>query len=252
MPYMVDSKLTKTVGEHWVCATLARHDWAPALTRDGLERTDILAAATHLDHRPTIEVQVKSATAGSRLTSWPLGGIALEIARSSHEWVVLVSLPSLPIAPRGFVVPRDHASAATWVAHQHWLTDPLAAAGSRNAGISQARIQLPVWEGYEDRWDLLDKPATDALVLLPRWIRAHVTEGSCGIPSPRPHRVPYRRWRAPVSHPGPSTARRRSWNRDLLGLREAFHDQLDRLRARRCCPSRAIGFFYEASPRPAR
>jgi hypothetical protein len=42
MPYMVDSKLTKTVGEHWVCATLARHDWAPALTRDGLERTDIL------------------------------------------------------------------------------------------------------------------------------------------------------------------------------------------------------------------
>jgi hypothetical protein len=39
----MDTKMIKTVGEHWVCATLARYGWAPALTRDGLERTDILA-----------------------------------------------------------------------------------------------------------------------------------------------------------------------------------------------------------------
>jgi hypothetical protein len=40
-PYdMTDRKMTKTVGEHWVCATLARHGWAPALTRDGLERVN--------------------------------------------------------------------------------------------------------------------------------------------------------------------------------------------------------------------
>jgi hypothetical protein len=31
---MPDNKMTKSVGEHWVCATLARHRWAPALTRD--------------------------------------------------------------------------------------------------------------------------------------------------------------------------------------------------------------------------
>jgi hypothetical protein len=42
----VDTKMVKTVGEHWVCATLARHGWAPALTRDGLERTDILSQST--------------------------------------------------------------------------------------------------------------------------------------------------------------------------------------------------------------
>jgi len=60
---MVDTKMTKTVGEHWVCATLARHDWAPALTRDGIARTDILAVGTLLPNRPTVEIQVKTASA---------------------------------------------------------------------------------------------------------------------------------------------------------------------------------------------
>ena len=104
---MADNKMIKTVGEHWVCATLARHKWAPALTRDGLERTDVLAVATHLDHRPTIEIQVKTATEGTRLTSWPIGLKAQEIAKSVYEWFVLVLLPTLPAAPRAFVVPRD-------------------------------------------------------------------------------------------------------------------------------------------------
>jgi len=37
-----DNKLT-AVGEHHVCAQLARREWAPSLTRDRLARTDILA-----------------------------------------------------------------------------------------------------------------------------------------------------------------------------------------------------------------
>lgn len=56
---MVDRKMTKTVGEHWVCATLARHNWAPALTRDGIARTDILAvgpkASSCLGRRKTAQ-----------------------------------------------------------------------------------------------------------------------------------------------------------------------------------------------------
>lgn len=43
---MADTKQTKTVGEHHVAAELARRGWAPALTRDGVERTDILAVDT--------------------------------------------------------------------------------------------------------------------------------------------------------------------------------------------------------------
>ncbi len=183
---MSDNKMIKTVGEHWVCATLARHAWAPALTRDGLERTDILAVATHLDHRPTIEIQVKTATKGARITSWLIGLKAQEIARSAYEWFVFVLLPEVSAAPRAFVVPRDHVSAATWIAHQHWLTDPSAPRGKRNTSLNMARIQMVVWEGYEDRWDLLDMRTTDVPVLLPSWLRERAQEKRVGLPPGHP------------------------------------------------------------------
>jgi hypothetical protein len=163
---MVDRKLIKTAGEHWVCATLARHSWAPALTRDGIERTDILAVSTRLAHRPTVEIQVKTATGRGSLTSWPLGAITRLVAASQHEWFVLLLLPRFPLEPRAFVVPRDHASPATWVVQQNWLTDPSVPEGKRNAGMSQARIRLIIWQGYENCWDLLGTPTSEVRVRL--------------------------------------------------------------------------------------
>jgi hypothetical protein len=127
----VDTKMVKTAGEHWVCATLARYGWAPALTRDGLERTDILAVGTHLPHRPTIEVQVKTASQRGETTNWPLGAKAQLFAESDLEWFALVLLPELPRTPRAFIVPRDHLSAATWIVHQEWL----------HRSVSTCRIQ---------------------------------------------------------------------------------------------------------------
>jgi predicted AAA+ superfamily ATPase len=62
---MADTKQTKTIGEHLVASELARRGWAPALTRDGLERTDILAVDTGPSRR-MVEIQVKSA----RTTTW--------------------------------------------------------------------------------------------------------------------------------------------------------------------------------------
>lgn len=55
-----DTKMTKSAGEHWVCSVLARNGWAAALTRDGLERTDILAVQVAADSRTPIEIQVKA------------------------------------------------------------------------------------------------------------------------------------------------------------------------------------------------
>jgi hypothetical protein len=46
-----DRKVIKSAGEHWVASMLARNGWAPALTRDALERTDILAVKNS-DERP--------------------------------------------------------------------------------------------------------------------------------------------------------------------------------------------------------
>jgi hypothetical protein len=68
---MPDTKLTKPAGEHWVCSVLARLDWGPALTRDGLERTDILAVRS-TETRRMVEIQVKAANAQHRSanTNW--------------------------------------------------------------------------------------------------------------------------------------------------------------------------------------
>ncbi|MFI5728530.1 hypothetical protein ACIA49_00300 [Kribbella sp. NPDC051587] len=183
---MPDNKMTKSAGEHWACAMLARHGWAPALTRDGLARTDILAVATHLEDRPAVEIQVKAATAGNGRTTWLLGN-AGSLASSQHEWFVFVMLPKrLKSPPRGFVVPRDHVVAARWMIHQEWLTNPEVPAGKRNTPIKSARVSDVVWAGYEDRWDLLGTDTSKVPVLFPSWVRGYAEQERIGLPPGHP------------------------------------------------------------------
>lgn len=191
---MVDTKMVKTVGEHWVCATLARRNWAPALTRDAIARTDILAVGTDLPHRPMVEIQVKTASDVGNQTSWALGGVTQIVAASEHEWFVFVLLPKLPAAPMAFVVPRNHVSAATWIVHENWRTDPSIPKGQRNAGLDRARIRMDIWQGYEGRWDLLENPTSEAPVLLPGRLRDLAQNKRVGLPPNHPwnHELP--RW----------------------------------------------------------
>src|SRR5256885_482221 len=110
---VVDNKLTGSSGEHYVCYALARQGWAASLTRDGLQRTDILAVNT--DSRRVVEIQVKAAVPVGT-PSWMLGTRGLVPAESHHEWYVFVALtPSIDRAPTCYVVPRDHVAAATWI-----------------------------------------------------------------------------------------------------------------------------------------
>lgn len=109
--HVVDTKQTKTIGEHYVAAELARRGWAPALTRDGLERTDILAVFAQPDNRRMIEVQVKTAQGSpSRSVNWPLGAKAQGPSQHEREYFVMVAVPyELEIPPRCFhcsTVPR--------------------------------------------------------------------------------------------------------------------------------------------------
>jgi len=183
---MVDHKLTKSVGEHWTCSMLARAGWSPALTRDGIARTDILAVATHIETRPAIEIQVKTATGSGRNTNWALGKNTQDLDRSGREWFVLVAVPPLPAPARGFVVPRNHLAAAVWIDHRNWLTMPGVPSGTRNAPLEQARVQLSVFEAYENRWDLLDEETHSTPILLPSWLRACCTEPRVGLPPGHP------------------------------------------------------------------
>jgi hypothetical protein len=177
---MTDTKLIKGAGEHWVASVLCGLGWAAALTRDGLERTDILAV--HVATGRMIEVQVKAATHSAK-PNWRINQKAQQPARSDREWFVLVALATEPwAAPRAFVAPRDHVAAAAWIQHQDWLTAPGIPAGQRNAGFEQARIYTDVLSDYESRWDLLDRSTTEAPVLLPARFRELANAERVGLP----------------------------------------------------------------------
>lgn len=191
---VADTKQTKSIGEHYVCAMLARHDWAPALTRDGLERTDILAVHTRAD-RPMVEVQVKSSRMSSGKVSWPLGPKSQMPARHEREWFVLVAIPADSQQQiRCFVVPRNHVAAAAWIEHMEWLTEPGIPAGTRNAGVDLARSSLSTFHRYEDRWDLLLEPARQAPVLLPGRFHGLARGSRVGLPPDHPWHAALPNW----------------------------------------------------------
>lgn len=178
--------MVKSAGEHWVCSVLARLGWGAALTRDGMERTDILAVRAD-GKRPTVEIQVKAATDAGDRSNWLLGMKAQQRALSSREWFVFVLVPAAPdAAPRAFVVPRDHVAAAAWIVHMDWLTDPAAPPGKRNTPVAQARVNVEAWEAYEGRWDLLNASAHQAGVLLPPWFRPLAMSNRVGLPPGHP------------------------------------------------------------------
>jgi len=181
---VADTKQTKTIGEHHVASELARRGWAPALTRDGLERTDILAVFTTPEKRRMIEVQVKTAReSGAGLVNWPLGVKTQGPSQHEREYFVLVAVPDdLELPPRSFVVPRSHVAAAAWMEHMDWLTDPTVEAGKRNAPVDRARVKLATFEGYENRWDLLLVDEDEAPVLLPSRFHDLAQDRRVGLP----------------------------------------------------------------------
>lgn len=194
---MADTKQTKTIGEHHVAAELARREWAPALTRDGLERTDILAVLTDKDApRRLIEIQVKAAR-GTNMNriSWPLNAKAQQPSLHGREYFVMVAIPEVSSLPlRNFILPRSHVAAAAWIEHMHWLTEPGIPIGQRNAPVDRSRVRLQTFESYEDRWDFLlaDEPAVP--VLLPRHYRELAQDGRVGLPPEHPWKKSLPSW----------------------------------------------------------
>lgn len=183
---MADTKQTKTIGEHWVASELARRGWAPAFTRDGLARTDILAVHTSPE-RPMIEVQVKASIGSPSKVSWPLGEKSQQPPSSEREWFVLCAIDRDVHQPvRGYVVPRAHVAAAAWIAHMAWLTDPGAPAGKRNAPVERSRVGVADFAGYEGRWDLLEDSAYSAPVLLPKRFRDFAQDPRIDLPRDHP------------------------------------------------------------------
>lgn len=180
----MDKKLVGSAGEHLVCSVLAQFNWAAALTREGVARTDVLAVNAGTGRTISIQVKTRWVRAGLPC-NFPLGLKDILPATSPTEWYVMVKLEgNAPAASRFFVVPRDHVAAAAWISHQSWLTDPNAPQGTRNAPQSQARVWDAVWMDYESRWDLLDGPADSVPILLPTSLRAG--QARVGLPPGHP------------------------------------------------------------------
>src|SRR4051794_23832045 len=180
MAAKVDTKLTGSAGEHYVCSMLARYGWAASLTRDGLERTDVLAV--HVVERHMIEVQVKTV----RMGSWMLGRKGTMADRSGREWYVFVKLGAPPGLPESYVVPRDHVAAATWIGHRAWLTEPNVPKGKRNTPLDMARLGAEIWFGYRDGWNQLGPDARQVPVRLPSWMRGAMDLERVGLPADHP------------------------------------------------------------------
>jgi len=192
---MADTKQTKTIGEHAVAAELARRGWAPALTRDGLERTDILAVEPG-GNRTMVEVQVKAARGRGPRLSWPLGEKSQQPAVGLREWFVMVAVDELVTAPlRFFVVPRDHVAAAAWIEHMNWLTEPGIAGGVRNVGPERSRVTLSTFAGYENAWSTLAEPTDQVPILLPTEFHAYAEDSSrVGLPPDHPWKAALPSW----------------------------------------------------------
>jgi hypothetical protein len=192
-----DLRLVKSVGEHYVCSQLARWGWAASLTRDGLERTDVLAVHVEGEDdqpppRRTVELQVKTSRVGS---NWQLGLKGLQPARTDAEWYVLVDLEgSRDSKPRCYVLPRDHVAAALWITHQSWRFEPGIPEGQRKTGLDRARVSADRFVRYEERWELLAEPAYDVPVLLPKWMQTEIDNPSVGLPEHHRWRTNQPRW----------------------------------------------------------
>ncbi len=155
-----------------------------ALTRDGLERTDILAVMAQGEDRRLVEIQVKGARGRNmKGISWPLGAKSQPRSMHEREFFVMVAIPTdTELLPRSYVVPRSHVAAAAWIAHMHWLTEPGIPPGQRNAAVDRARVSLAVFERCENRWDFLLHDQGDLPVLLPAHYRELAMSERVGLP----------------------------------------------------------------------
>jgi len=186
----VDRKLRGSSGEHLVCGVLAQFNWAAALTREGVARTDVLAVNT--DTGRTVTIQVKTTWREKkpktvRPVGWRLGMKDILPAAAPTEWYVMVKLEGdAPAATSYFVVPRDHVAAAAWIVHRNWQTDPNAKPGTRNTSQAQAVVNEKVFADYKDRWDLLGTATDEIPVLLPTWCKKQCKLSRVGLPPDHP------------------------------------------------------------------
>jgi hypothetical protein len=177
--------LIKSAGEHWVASVLSGLSWAAALTRDGLERTDVLAV--HATKRIMVEIQVTAASHPAQ-PNWRTNRKAQRPSVSRREWFVLVALAPPIHGPhterssfRGITSPRQHGFDIR-------IGSPSPEYQLASATRAWTRPASRIWvvAGYENRWDLLEVSSDVVPVLLPADFRALAKSTRVGLPLEHP------------------------------------------------------------------
>ncbi|WP_394163477.1 hypothetical protein [Galactobacter valiniphilus] len=75
-----------------------------------------------------------------------------------------------------------------------WLTDPSVEPGKRNVDVKAARVSVSVFEAYENRWDLMEAPTTQAPILLPSHYYDLAQTTRVGLPDEHPWKVDLPTW----------------------------------------------------------
>jgi hypothetical protein len=171
--------LTGAAGEYFVAAELSLRGWLATVTIKNAPGTDVLAQ--NLVSGAVVAIQTKTASHGNR--HFQLGEKSEAPATAQNQWYVFVMLNKERMRPRFFVVPRNVVAAAMYAEHREWLSRT-ARDGTPHRENPRRNMQLAYITGYEDRWDLLERPADEAPLLIDQWYTDCVKK--FGLPSNHP------------------------------------------------------------------
>jgi hypothetical protein len=151
--------LTGAAGEYFVAAELSLRGWLATVTIKNAPWTDVLAQIP--DRGLAVAIQTKTASGGTR---FQLNEKCEIPATAQNQWYVFVRLQAKETRPNFYVVPHNIVAGATYAEHRWWLSEP-ALDGTPHKDNPRRVIGAQHVTGYEDRWDLLERPADEAPLL---------------------------------------------------------------------------------------
>lgn len=157
-------QLTGTAGEYFVAAELSLRGWLATVTIKNTPGIDILAKYPPSGQTATIQVKT---------TSKPSGRFILSVkdeatTKANDEWYVFVVLREPGQRPNFYVVPRNVVAGYLYSRYQDWKDRPERRSPGKE--VSTRDVDATHLGGFEDNWALMQRPATEAPLLVDDWL----------------------------------------------------------------------------------
>jgi hypothetical protein len=170
--------LTGAAGEYFIAAELSLRGWLATVTIKNAPGVDVLAQ--NLGLGVTVAIQTKTASYGN---DFQLNAKCEQPSTALNEWYVFVKLHEERTRPSFYVVPRNIVAGFVYATHREWLSRA-GRGGRAHKDTTKRAAAAKYLGGYEDRWDLLDRPADQAPLLADQWYTGCVER--FGLPPDHP------------------------------------------------------------------